>query len=53
MKRPLMAKHRLKAFLSLVELVFDAVGVVVDVISPPSASQTSYSDHPLLAPKMQ
>jgi hypothetical protein len=39
-------EHRLKSFRSPVELVFDAVGASVDVITPPSASQTSYLDHP-------
>jgi hypothetical protein len=39
-------EHRLQSFLSPVELVLDAVGAFVDVITPPSASQTSYSDHP-------
>jgi len=39
-------EHRLQPFLSPAELVLDAVGAFVDVITPPSASQTSYSDHP-------
>jgi hypothetical protein len=39
-------EHRLKSFWSPVELVLDAVGAFVDAITPPSASQTSYSDHP-------
>jgi len=39
-------EHRLMSFRSPVDFVLDAAGAFVDVITPPSASQTSYSDHP-------
>ena len=39
-------EHRLRVFLRPVERVLDAVGALVDAITSPSASQTSYSDPP-------
>jgi hypothetical protein len=39
-------EHRLQSFGRPVELVLDAVDAFIDDITPPSASQTSYSDHP-------
>lgn len=39
-------EHRLQSFWRPVELVLNAVGAFVDGITPPGASQTSYSDHP-------
>jgi hypothetical protein len=39
-------EHRLKSAWHPVEFVRDAICAFVDVITPPSASQTSCSDHP-------